>query len=72
MSVKRFNGWKKKIVLLMLLLMAPPGCATHQRLNNSERLTQRADFNAAVTAAPEWCREALKTINRLEYELERR
>lgn len=30
----------------------------------------RSDFPDAVKAAPEWCREALKTINRLEYELE--
>jgi hypothetical protein len=31
----------------------------------------RPDWTNAVVAAPEWCREALKTINRLEYEIER-
>ena len=36
------------------------------------RLMQRPDFPAARAAAPEWCRDALKTINALEYELERR
>lgn len=48
------------------------GCATHIRCNESARLMQRADFDAAKTAAPEWCRDALKTINNLELELERR
>lgn len=33
---------------------------------------QRTDFDAAKTAAPEWCRDALKTINTLELEIERR
>ena len=48
------------------------GCATHIRYNESARLIQRADFDAAKTAAPEWCRDALKTINALELEVERR
>ena len=30
------------------------------------------EFPKAATEAPEFTREALKTINRLEYELERR
>lgn len=42
------------------------------RYNESARLMQRADFDAAKTAAPEWCRDALKTINELELEIERR
>ena len=46
------------------------GCA-NVRLDNSARLVERQDFEAAKTAAPEWCRDALKTINALELELER-
>ena len=48
------------------------GCSVfHARLNNAERLINRADFEAARQAAPEWCRDALKTINYLEMEIER-
>lgn len=48
------------------------GCATHARLDNSARLIARPDFPAARAAAPEWCRDALKTVNALELEIERR
>ena len=48
------------------------GCSTHARYDNSARLIARADFEAARVAAPEWCRDALKTINELELEIERR
>ena len=47
------------------------GCAMfHVRYDNAERLINRADFEAARQAAPEWCRDALKTINELEWKLE--
>ena len=45
------------------------GCAS-VRLDNSARLFARPDFPAARAAAPEWCRDALKTINQLEFQLE--
>ena len=48
------------------------GCMTHARYDNAQRLINRADFDAARVAAPEWCRDALKTINELELEIERR
>lgn len=32
---------------------------------------KRDDFQKVKEAAPEWARDALKTINSLEYELER-
>ena len=49
------------------------GCSVfHARLDNAERLINRADFDAARLAAPEWCRDALKTINYLEMEIEKR
>lgn len=48
------------------------GCAMfHARYDNAERLINRADFEAARQAAPEWCRDALKTINYLEMEIEK-
>jgi len=59
-----------------LQLLAPcslllAGCTSVQ-LNNADRLIARPDFSAARAAAPEWCRDALKTINRLEAEQERK
>lgn len=48
------------------------GCMTHTRYDNAQRLINRADFDAARVAAPEWCRDALKTVNELELEIERR
>ena len=56
------------IVALVLL----SSCNTHVRLNNAERLINRDDFDVARQSAPEWCRDALKTINELELEIERR
>jgi hypothetical protein len=60
-----------KKLLLILAALALSGCAS-VKLDNSARLMSRPDFAAARTAAPEWARDALKTINALEYELERR
>jgi len=54
-------------LLLLTLLLA--GCLV-KRLDNAARLMDRPDFPAAVNAAPEWTRDALKTINALEEELE--
>lgn len=64
-----------KLLLLLSALAAASalhtGCmAPPLRLDNSARLVVRPDFAAARAAAPEWCREALKTINQLEYQLE--
>lgn len=59
-------------ISLCLIAVLLGGCAAHIRYNESSRLMQRADFDAAKTAAPEWCRDALKTINELELEIERR
>jgi hypothetical protein len=47
------------------------GCA-HLQLDNADRLIARPDFHDAARAAPLWTGEALKTINRLERELERK
>ena len=57
-------------------LLAMGGCALLPspvaKRDNAARLIAREDFDAARAAAPEWCRDALKTINALEYELERK
>lgn len=56
-------------MLLLMLVSTASGCLA-PRLNNSQRLMARPDFPAAAQAAPEWCRDALKTINRLEHQIE--
>ena len=66
---KHSSDVPKRMLLLMLLLMS--GCVS-VKLENSERLMRHPGFPAAAQAAPEFTREALKTINKLEYEIERR
>ena len=58
------------ICVLPGICLLTAGCAT-VRLANAKRLIARPDFAAARQAAPEWCRDALKTINQLEFQLER-
>ena len=57
--------------LLTLLLALMSGCVA-TKLNNSERLTKHPGFRKAALASPAFVEEALKTVNRLEYELERK
>jgi hypothetical protein len=57
---------------LLLTLVLTSGCQSHVRLQNSQRLMARQDFPQAASAAPEWVRDSLKTINALELELERK
>lgn len=66
---KRSRGYLLKTPLLMLLLMS--GCVSTKK-ENSHRLMMHPQFEQAVINAPEFTREALKTINKLEYEIERR
>ena len=47
------------------------GCTTAPTLNNSDRLMARPDFDIVRRAAPEWARDALHTINKLEHTIER-
>ena len=56
------------LILALVALSNATGC--FETLDNSKRLQGRADFPAAAMAAPEWVRDALKTINALEYRLE--
>ena len=55
--------------LLAFSLLMAAGCVT-MKLENSARLMARPDFEAATLASPEWVRDALQTINRLEEQLE--
>lgn len=61
-----------KLISVCAVALLLGGCAMHARYDNAKRLIARADFEAARVAAPEWCRDALKTINELELEIERR
>jgi hypothetical protein len=63
---------KRLTAISLLVALAFAGCTTPVRHDNAARLIARPDFDAARAATPEWCRDALKTINALEYELERR
>ena len=66
---KHSRGSLLKMPLLMLLLMS--GCVS-TKMENSHRLMMHPQFELAVINAPEFTREVLKTINKLEYEIERR
>ena len=69
---ERIGGFAAKFFILNSSFFILAGCATHARLDNSARLIARPDFPAARAAAPEWCRDALKTVNALELDIERR
>ena len=59
-------------VLSVLFLLCLTACTSPIQLQNSQRLMARPDFPAARAAAPEFTRDALKTIDQLEYQLERK
>ena len=63
--LRRSHG--ENLILALVAWSSATGCVT---LENSARLRARPDFPAAAMAAPEWVRDALKTINALEYRLE--
>ena len=63
-------GENQKTMLLTIgFLIFSTGCLA-MKLENAERLMNRPDFQPAAQAAPEWVRDALKTINALEEQLE--
>jgi hypothetical protein len=72
MRNKQVTARLQRMLTLMLALTLLSGCVgPHQRLNNAMRLAEREDFPDAALNAPEWTRDALHTINELEYRLER-
>jgi len=52
---------------MLLTVFVIAGCRMTIKLNESRRLMQHPQFTNAVIYAPEFTRDALKTINRLEY-----
>ena len=60
-----------KLTLCALSVAVFTGCATHLRYDNSVRLMDHPEFEAAAKAAPGFVEDALLTVNFLEYELER-
>ena len=72
--LKELNAIRRKRLKMRLLIVGLIVCCTGcimAKLENAQRLIDRSDFPDAVSASPEWVREALLTINRLEAELER-
>jgi hypothetical protein len=51
---------------MLFSMLMTSACGVTTKLENSQRLIARPDFSAAVIAAPEWVRSALKTITELE------
>lgn len=57
--------------MLPLIALFLAGCMSPRvHLDNPARLMARPDFGRAAKAAPEWCRDALKTISALEEKIE--
>lgn len=60
----------KHLGVILLIPFFISSCATMSSVQldegNVKRLTQRSDAQLARKAAPEWCRDSLKTINYLE------
>ncbi len=66
---------KTTATMLLLILLLASACSSVPRAplpstpeDNSKRLLARPDFRLAALAAPEWVKEALRTITRLETE----
>ena len=60
---------KLKHVSLLSLILLQVGCL-NAKLENSQRLMDRPHFEPAAIAAPDWVKDALKTINELEEQIE--
>lgn len=60
---------KLRNALPLLLIPLLSGCL-NAKLENSQRLMDRPDFEAAAIAAPDWVKDSLTTINELEERIE--
>ena len=58
-------------LLIAVSIVCFTGCLS-VKLENAQRMMDRPDFEQATIAAPEWVRDALLTINKLEHKLERK
>jgi len=65
----------KTNLTLILTMLALAGCAMlptpATRTNQVQRLRSHPQYQTALMAAPEWCRDALTTINDLELALKK-
>ena len=63
----------KRNLLILITLCAFTGCHTAPvEYDNTKRLTAHPQFPRAAMEAPDFTRDALRTIAELEYEIERR
>lgn len=62
---------RNSLILTMLSVMLV-GCGTVRELNGVKTLTDHPQFPRAAQQAPEWTREALRTVADLEYKIERK
>ena len=60
------------LLTLTMLCGMLAGCGTMQELNGVKTLTAHPQFPRAAQHAPEWTREALRTVADLEYQIERK
>ena len=71
-SEKRWprHDMRQSLITLTLLFVCT-GCQTAVEYNNTKRLTAHPQFPKAAFHAPDFTRDALKTIADLEYQIER-
>lgn len=62
----------RQSLITLTLLCVCTGCQTPVEYNNVQKLTAHPEFPRAAFHAPNFTRDALKTIAELEWELERR
>ena len=63
---------RSSLILIMLCGLLAAGCSTPRKMNGVKELTAHQQFQKAAQSAPQFTREALKMVARLEYELERK
>jgi hypothetical protein len=56
--------------LTLLLLLVLAGCQNPPAINHVERLLNHPQFPAARESAPDWARDALRTVNDLQRDLQ--
>ena len=57
-------------LLIILLSVALGGCGTIPHRDETASLLKHPEFYAAAKAAPNFVKDALRTVTQLEYELE--
>ena len=60
------------LTLTMLCGLLAAGCSIPRKMNGVKELTDHQQFQKAAQSAPQFTRDALKMVARLEYELERK